>query len=392
MDPLSQIRANLSFTCKNETFPEPAADAELLFQYARWMEKNNQLKQEKAANGEIERLYRIATENGHTKANINLQNGAMRRHYSIKNEEHLRFSQLLIDANVATGYYLIGIFLKQGTAGLRKDPEMALRYFRKAADEGSADAQYYVGSKLEPKELSPNIAKQMYRCAAQQAHGIAAEALAIYLQDEGQFQEALEAFQLGVLSGNETSAYALEQAFRGPKPDDELHYLALDEDKERASRYHRIGKILAGYSYASPKVTEINDIVPLPPAKLPLWNGTLKWLEERESNIPPPKPSESLIEQLAKAKQLNPATGRPLPGSPNFVHTEPTLFCESDQPCPLAGYWAAQSHWSQEIRHFKQGDILPRCWGKDFEPRFWPLPDKKVDRQWIIKWGYIGEA
>ncbi|HBX7882269.1 TPA: sel1 repeat family protein, partial [Klebsiella pneumoniae] len=41
-------------------------------------------------------------------------------------------------------------------------------------------------------------------------------------------------------------------------------------------------------------------------------------LEEREANIPPPEPSAALIEKLAKAKQLNPATGRPLPTSPDF--------------------------------------------------------------------------
>ncbi|PXL63288.1 DUF6396 domain-containing protein, partial [Klebsiella variicola] len=38
---------------------------------------------------------------------------------------------------------------------------------------------------------------------------------------------------------------------------------------------------------------------------------------EREANIPPPEPSAALIEKLAKAKQLNPATGRPLPTSPD---------------------------------------------------------------------------
>ncbi|WP_239988116.1 DUF6396 domain-containing protein, partial [Pseudomonas syringae] len=34
--------------------------------------------------------------------------------------------------------------------------------------------------------------------------------------------------------------------------------------------------------------------------------------------IPPPKPSEALIEQLAKAMILDPKTGRPLPESPAY--------------------------------------------------------------------------
>ena len=79
-----------------------------------------------------------------------------------------------------------------------------------------------------------------------------------------------------------------------------------------------ISKILSNYSYASPVIPEINDIVPLPPALLPEWDGKLKWLEEWEANIPPSAPDAALIEKLAKAKQLNPATGRPLPTSPDF--------------------------------------------------------------------------
>ncbi|WP_221033792.1 DUF6396 domain-containing protein, partial [Pseudomonas avellanae] len=82
--------------------------------------------------------------------------------------------------------------------------------------------------------------------------------------------------------------------------------------------YKQISKVLNRLSYANPKVPEINEIVPLPPAKLPAWDGKLKWVEEREANIPPPKPSEALIEQLAKAMVLDPKTGKPLPGSPVY--------------------------------------------------------------------------
>ncbi|MNG23091.1 hypothetical protein D3C84_1076540 [compost metagenome] len=82
------------------------------------MQKNNQLKQDKAVDAEIERLFRIASENGHYKANINLQNGAMRGTFKLRGEEHLRMSEQLINAGVATGYYFVGIFLQNGSAGL----------------------------------------------------------------------------------------------------------------------------------------------------------------------------------------------------------------------------------------------------------------------------------
>ncbi|WP_242015361.1 sel1 repeat family protein [Pseudomonas nitroreducens] len=168
MDRLTHIKANLAFTCRHERIPEPTVDTDTLFHYARWLEKNNLLKQDPAVYAEIERLYRVAAENGHAKATINLQNGGLYGDYHLIGEERLRFSQQLIKAGVASGYYYVAIFLSKGAAGLREDQEMALRYYRKAADEGSANAQAYVAEKLAPSDRAPDIARQMRRCAAEQ--------------------------------------------------------------------------------------------------------------------------------------------------------------------------------------------------------------------------------
>ncbi len=310
VNPLSEIKARLAFTCAHEQIPAPYAETDELFQYARWLQKNNLLKQDKSVDAEIERLYRIAAENAHYKANINLQNGTMRGHFMLSGADHLRLSQQLIDANVATGYYFIGIFLKHGSAGLKQDASMSLRYLRKAADEGSAQAQYELGDILAPSDIAPDVSRQMRRCAAEQGHGDAASDLGVNLQGKALYQEALEAFQLGVVAGDESSAGWLEAGFRGPPVTDEMHYLAQQEDPERAERYEKIWRILANYSYADPKVPEINEILPLPPAKLPAWDGKLQWLEARLANVPPKKPGEALIQQLAKAMLLEPATGR----------------------------------------------------------------------------------
>ncbi|WP_223588129.1 DUF6396 domain-containing protein, partial [Pseudomonas sp. A-R-19] len=316
LNPLTEIKAKLAFSCVHEQIPAASAETDVLFHYARWLQKNNQLKQDKAVDAEIERLYRIASENEHYKANINLQNGAVRGTFKLRGEEHLRMSEQLINAGVAAGYYFVGIFLQHGAAGLQKDHEIALRYYRKAADEGNALAQAYVADKLAPINIAPDVARQMRRCAAEQGNGKAAVALGINLKNKGEYQEALEVFQMAVVAGNEGAAGWLEESFRGPKPDNRLHYLGQQEDLERADRYKKIWKILSGYSYANPKVPEINEILPLPPAPLPAWDGKLQWLEERLANVPPEKPSEALINQLAKAKLLDPATGQGLPGSP----------------------------------------------------------------------------
>ena len=52
--------------------------------------------------------------------------------------------------------------------------------------------------------------------------------------------------------------------------------------------------------------------MPLPPAKLPPWDGKFKWLEEHKANVPPPLPPEKRIEEMARAKGLDPKTGRPI--------------------------------------------------------------------------------
>ncbi|HIE9262793.1 TPA: SEL1-like repeat protein [Klebsiella pneumoniae] len=365
MNPLTDINARLAFTCKHQIIPEASADTDVLFKYARWLQKNNLINRDKMVDAEIARLYRIAAENGHYKASINLQNGALRGRFSLSSHERLRLSQQLIDAKVAAGYYFIAIYLEHGAAGLAQDPEMALRYYRKAADEGNPQAQAFLGEKLFPAKRAPQVAMQMFRCAALQGEGKAANSLGNMLAIYKKYPEAVEVFQLGVAAGDSTSAGFLMHGFSGPEPTDRLFYLALEKDPERARRYEQIGAVLAKYSWAHPVVPEINDIVPLPPAPLPEWDGKLKWLEEWEANIPPPVPDAALIEKLAQAKQLNPATGRPLPTSPDFEKDSVArLQCRSGEPCPQSGYW--QPAWrpregmsEHAIRFFREGDIIP---------------------------------
>jgi hypothetical protein len=398
MDPLTDINARLAFTCKHQVIPDAPADTDILFNYARWLQKNNLIDRDKTVDTEIARLYRIAAENGHYKASINLQNGALRGRFSLSSHERLRLSQQLIDAKVAAGYYFIAIYLEYGAAGLMQDPEMALRYYRKAADEGNPQAQAYVGEKLFPAKMAPQVAMQMFHCAAEQGEGKAANSLGNMLSIDKKYPEAVEAFQMGARAGDSGSAGFLGHGFAGPEPTDRLFYLALEKDPERVRRYEQIVKVLAKYSWAHPTVPEINDIVPLPPAPLPAWDGKLKWLEEWEANVPPPKPSEALIAQLAKAKQLNPATGRPLPASPDFEKDSVAqLQCRSGEPCPKNGYW--QPAWiahkgvgDNSIRYIRQGDIMPTERVEVVRPRLWPLHDRLVVEEQQIVWRLVGEA
>ncbi|MFJ4432311.1 sel1 repeat family protein [Pseudomonas sp. NPDC089395] len=392
MNPLSEVKTRLAFECAHERFPGHPGQADILFQYARWLQKNNQLRRDETVNAEIERLYRVASEHDHYKASINLQNGSMRGDFTLHAGEYLRFSQRLIDADVATGYYFLAIFLNRGAAGLKQDQDTALRYYRKAADEGSALAQYYVGKKLVPKNIAPEVAFKMYQCAAEQGHGGAAVALGMHHKRMMNYQDALKVFQLGVAAGNEVAALVLKEGFSNPLTSDRLNYLGQEKDIERAERYKKIGSILSNYSYANPTVPEINEIVPLPPAKLPPWDGNLQWLETRKANIPPEKPSEALIHKLAKEKVLDPATGKPMPGSPAFSKANfPVMVCASGQPCPQSGYWKVMiNSWEDHIQHFEEGEIMPTYLMVWTEYRPWPLRDKSMQRQERVEWGLLG--
>lgn len=127
------------------------------------------------------------------------------------------------------------------------------------------------------------------------------------LQDENNV-EAAKAFQKGVVAGNSQSAFVLEHAFEAPPPGG-IGYLALSNDTERTRRYKLIGQFLDRNERLHPKIPDIDQIVPLPPAPLPEWDGTFQWQKERDAATPPPQPSDALIQRLAEAKNLDPATG-----------------------------------------------------------------------------------
>ncbi|BBH10785.1 SEL1-like repeat protein [Chromobacterium haemolyticum] len=319
---LKEVEAKLAFNCVYEKDHLPAlnSEAEQLYRYARWLQKNQIEKEDPLRFPEMERYYRIATAHGHYKANLELRDmigrGTARSEDPVK--ETLDLTQELIDRGIPGGYYDMGRYLKAGY-GVKQDEELANRYYRKAADLGSPDAQYLVGDKLTGLTISQPvpfaIGNQMKKCAAEQGHGKAALEYANQMFFEKKFAEAAMFFQLGTKWGNEVAVFSLEKGF-GPITDAnrQRNDLGMKQDDERSRRYKIISDVLSDYSYAHPKVLELDEIVPLPPAALPAWDGKLKWLEAFKANVPPEKPSEALMSKLAAAKGLDPKTGRPLGG------------------------------------------------------------------------------
>ncbi|WP_227106211.1 SEL1-like repeat protein [Chromobacterium rhizoryzae] len=318
---LKEVEAKLAFNCVYEKDHLPALnpEAEQLYRYARWLQKNQIEKEDPMRFPEMERYYRIATAHGHYKANLDLRDmigrGTARSDDPVK--ETLDLTQELIDRGIPGGYYDMGRYLKAGY-GVKQDEELANRYYRKAADLGSPEAQYLVGDKLtylEPGSMPSNIGYSMMKCAGEQGHAISAKEYAVHLKNKKKNDEAIVFFQLATKWGDATAALNLGDGF-GPNTEEKKQWsdLGLKQDDERRQRYLIIMGVLSDYSYAHPKVPELDEIVPLPPAPLPAWDGKLKWLEAFKANVPPEKPSEALMSQLAAAKGLDPKTGRPLNG------------------------------------------------------------------------------
>lgn len=355
---MSAVRANLAFTCVHETahLPPLNPDADVLFRYARHLQKADGPKDY----DQMARYYRIAAAHGHYKANRNLQNlvayGQAKSPH--RSKEVIDLASKLIEQGVPGGYYDIGHYLEIGY-GLKQDKEMALRYFRKAADLGSPDAQFYVAKLLAPWDRSPEIARQMRECAVDQGLGKAAGILGISLKGDALYTEAVKVFQKGVVAGDTTSTSFLGNGFGGPPRTEELYYLALPNDPERSRRYKSIGDFLDRNDGRNPKVPDIDQIVPLPPAKLPPWDSTFQWEKEQAAAVPPEKPSDELIQRLAKEKNLDPATGLLISPPPKLpLGTK----ASAGERCPQEGLWCVPEVASVKLdatRHFKKGDKMP---------------------------------
>ena len=137
-----------------------------------------------------------------------------------------------------------------------------------------------------------------------------------------------------------------------------MNYIALPHDPERSRRYKLIGKFLDDNDGRNPKVPDIDMIVPLPPAKLPPWDGTFQWEKDQAATVPPQKPSEDLIKRLSQEKHLDPATGLPLAEPDHVSQTE--IAPPADMRLPI-GTIARTGEPCPEMGMFTQRAFLGSC-------------------------------
>ena len=317
MEKMEQLQANLEFVCKHEEKPELSQETQQLYNYALYHDLHNMWtgkRGDEVWNG-LARYYRIAAMNGDYKANIRLQYllKSGRISSDMPQTEVHNLNEELAKQLPATAYYNLYGYLDVGY-GVRTEKDGKYAYLRKAADLGRREAQYVVGDILtdindeETRPLRLKIYDQLLACASEQGLGQASVMLGIGLQRKNEYQQALEVFHQGTKNGSSSSASRLEEAFSGKQKDGDMDFLNLSEDSERSRRYKIIGDYLYEKDYLQPKVPDLDDIVPLPPAPLPEWDGKIAFQRWYEGEAPP-KPDEALVRRLAWQAGLNGDTG-----------------------------------------------------------------------------------
>ena len=317
MEKMEQLQANLAFVCKHEEKPELSQETQQLYNYALYHDLHNMWtgKRGDAVWNGLARYYRIAAMNGDYKANIRLQYllKSGRISSDMPQTEVHNLNEELAKQLPATAYYNLYGYLDVGY-GVRTEKDGKYAYLRKAADLGSREAQYVVANILgdindeETLQMRLEIIEKLRTCASEQGLGKASNSLGIGFIIDKEYAKALEAFHQGVKNGSSLSASTLEEAFSGKQKEGDMDFLNLSEDSERSRRYKIIGDYLYDKDYLQPKVPDLDDIVPLSPAKLPEWDGKIafqRWFEGEA----PPKPDEALVRRLAWQAGLNGDTG-----------------------------------------------------------------------------------
>lgn len=299
------------FKCVYESanLPAPNPEVELLYQYGMHLAAAT----EPEDLDKIARYFRIAAAHGHYPAATALEELLLQQKISTAKRvgEIINLMKHLTTEDIPWAHLYMGAYLGLGY-GVKQDVPASQYYLRRAADLGSPDAQYSIAREDIYHPDPPAITRLMLRCAMLQGH---VNAIYLYFEmtpDNKNYGEALPGLQSAVKSGNEESASFLAKAFNPTRLTGDSIVFTSKESEERSRRYALIAKFLARYRNFHPQLPDIDQIVPLPPATLPDWDGTFKWKRDWDTAINPLPPSDEIIARMSRAKDLDPNTGKQL--------------------------------------------------------------------------------
>ena len=315
---------NLEFTCVKEQFPSLPQEAEQLYRYALYHDFKNRWLPKPGVLDRYLPYYRIAAANGHWQANLTLQEILLKsKDINIETRERrgegIYWNEKLMKILPASAHYWWSLYIDVGY-GPKHGPDDSLIYLRKAADLGNAKAQYEVGElllKIKDEMARPTVLKivdKMRVCSLNQTYpdGMAARMMAADARNEENFQQSLVFSHQALKAGESSSGLTLSRAFYTENSKSKHKNWGIPTDLERSKRYRIIRDFLWKNAHLKPElnVHDLDDIVPLPPAKLPSWDGKIA-IQRFVEGPAPAKPSDELVRRLAQQAGLDPNTGLP---------------------------------------------------------------------------------
>ena len=298
-----------SFTCKHEAQANPPAteQAQTLFEEAMalsdWGIPRKERNYKKVAS-----LYRQAMGLGHWKAQFNLAGLYLEGDgVDFDPNQALSLTEDLMRKGVPAAWFNMGNFYMSGTGPLKQDATVAYAFWQRAAEMGSMHAQALLGKALDANADRPPswwanrvIGRQMLECAFAQGSGEAAYQLGLSYSveslgannlsaDATLAAKAVNRYHEGVKFGSQESANAMFAMFAEGSP-----VVGRAKDPIREDRYFAIAEYLR--HHPDTRLPNLDRVLPLPPAKLPTWDGE--------------------VESLIKAAQAVRETPR-LPATPN---------------------------------------------------------------------------
>ncbi|WP_322025502.1 DUF6396 domain-containing protein [Burkholderia sp. BCC1977] len=347
-----------TFVCVHEASVVPAVDpeADRWNQLALTMTSASLWPNQRDYAGAVA-LWSKAAERKHWKAMVNLANAYAQGLGVDRNTERaVQITEQAMKLGIPAAYDLMGTYYMNGT-GVKQDASRAYAFWQLAADKGSPSAMAYLGSKLDAVYDDPKagfwgnrkIALKMLECGFSQGNGDAAYALGTTLvgsdKSLGEDNErALKILHEGVKYGSAKSAGYLFGAFDDGEP-----VAGNVKDRARAERY----SVLADRLERDPdlRLPNLDKVVPLPPSKLPKWDGNKETLINAAKAVmsapaSPSKPAAHPV-SLRTGRALVP-DGYTLPEKPP-VTVPPQAETTA---APVGGYWLAQIKYPTAERHF----------------------------------------
>ncbi|MGL4667693.1 MAG: hypothetical protein ACRCWR_07160, partial [Saezia sp.] len=299
----------LTANCKHWPIPESTdADANNWYRAATSIHAINLRTVEQ--HQKMLQLYEAAARRGHYNATKNLtilymsSNLVMEARFKPDPEKARYWLEQAIRQHRWVGAleWVPHIMASDGSGLSERDYKRA--YFQQAADMGVALAQFALSSVFQP---SPQE-EALLICAADQGFGSAAHEMGTIYEVRKKHEEALHYYQIAVMNGNEAgggAAYALQTFWYDNEAFDEAF------GDLRSNAYRDIKDALGGtpskygnYFYRFPR---LNEVLPLPPAKITEWKGIYSAMSEDDATYyQNPPPVEFYLKQVQEAGLLIP--------------------------------------------------------------------------------------